>query len=38
VDYSAELGAEGIEVAAVGGHPLYEELFPDPLGTAEMRH
>jgi hypothetical protein len=30
-DYSAELGAEEIEVEVLGiGHPLYAELFPGP--------
>jgi hypothetical protein len=29
LDYSAELGAEGIQVHVLGiGYPLYEELFP----------
>ena len=29
LDYSAELGADGIEVHVYGiGYPLYEELFP----------
>jgi hypothetical protein len=30
LDYSAELGAEGLEVHVLGiGYPLYEELFPE---------
>jgi hypothetical protein len=30
IDYSAELGAEGIQVHVNGiGYPLYKELFPE---------
>jgi len=33
-DYSAELGADGLEVEALGiGYPLYGELFPDHVGA-----
>jgi hypothetical protein len=30
LDYSDELGADGLEVSVLGiGYPLYEELFPE---------
>lgn len=35
-DCSAEFGAEGLEVAALGiGHPLYAELFPQHVEAYE---
>ena len=34
LDYSAELGSEGIEVHVLGiGYPLYEQLFPKHVAT-----
>jgi len=37
-DYSADLGAESLEVEVLGiGYPLYEELFPDHVARYRSR-
>jgi hypothetical protein len=38
IDYSAELGGEGMEVHVLGiGYPLYEELFPTHVAAYEAQ-
>ena len=38
LDYSAELGADGLEVSVFGiGYPLYERLFPEHVAAYDAQ-